>query len=301
MKSFLRKSSPLLVHLPYSSSWLVPVVLWQLLAGGCSAPVARPTGPAKDYADAGDLFSKARYDRALGYTAGFVRGAPGEFNERGRVLRAVILSGEVNAYTELADAYQKGADATKNPQWKAEFTRLHHDNLRYDAERSLGLAEVAHALTQNGTLPKELTLEAPYPRVEGPMMVAQLTRVRDGGWIDAGDQESASIEAQRMAIENVLAQLTGGDRSQARAKLTAGPVKIDGVDFGLFLGQELLTAASSFDKKHLHDPGKMKALCSEAGAASKATATLLQASPDASKEKRLKKLQDDVKEATKGV
>ena len=36
MKSFLRKSSPLLVHLPHPSSWLVPVVLWQLLVGGCS-------------------------------------------------------------------------------------------------------------------------------------------------------------------------------------------------------------------------------------------------------------------------
>ena len=198
-------------------------------------------------------------------------------------------------HAELADAYQKGAEATKNPQWKAEFIRLHHDNLRYAAERSLGLAEVAHALTQNGTLPKDLTLEVPYPKVEGPMMVAQLTRVRDGGWIEAGDQESASIEAQRMAIENVLAQLTGGDRSQARAKLTAGPVKIDGADFGLFLGQELLTAASAFD------PGKMKALCSEADAASKATATLLHASPDASKEKRLKKLQDDVKEAVRNA
>ena len=72
-------------------------------------------------------------------------------------------------------------------------------------------------------------------------------------------------------------------------------------DLGFFWGQELLTAASAFDKKHLHDPGKMKALCSEADAASKAAAALLQASPDASKEKRLKKLQDDVKEATKGV
>src|SRR5207245_9970389 len=167
---------------------------------------------------------------------------------------------------------------------KAEFIRLHHDNLRYAAERSLGLAEVAHGLTQNRTLPKDLTLDVPYPKVEGPMMVAQLTRVRDGVWIEAGDQESASIEAQRMAIENVLAQLTGGDRSQARAKLTAGPVKIDGADFGLFLGQELLTAASAFDKQHLHDPGKLEPVRREADAASKATATLVHGSSDVTKQ-----------------
>jgi hypothetical protein len=301
MKSSLRTSSPLLFHVTLPSCCLVPLLLWQFLVGGCSPPVERPTGPAKDYADAEDLFSKARYDRALGYTDVFVRATSGNYNERGRVLRTVILTGDINAYKQLAEAYEKGADLTKNQRWKADFIRLHHDSLRYAAERSLALGEVAHALTQGGSLPKELTLEAPYPKVEGPMTVAQLSRVREGGWIEAGDQESASIEAQRMAIENVLAELTGGSRSEARAKLNAGPVKIDGAQFGLFMGQELLTAASIFDKKHLHDPAKMKALCGEADAASRAAAALLKGSPDAAKEKRLKKLQDDVKDATKNI
>jgi hypothetical protein len=277
------------------------LLLWQLLVAGCSPTVQRPVGPAKDYADAEDLFGKARYDRALGYTDGFVRATSGDYNERGRVLRTVILSGDINAYKHLADAYEKGADTTKNQQWKAGFIRLHHDNMRYAAERSLALGEVAHALTEKGSLPAELTLQAPYPKVEGPVMVAELIRVTQGGWIEAGDQESASIGAQRMAIENALTELVGGSRSEARAKLDAGPVKINGAAFGLFLSQELLTAASTFDKKHLHDPAKMKALCSEADAASQATAALLKSTPDESKEKQLKKVQEDIKDATKNA
>src|SRR5262249_32049541 len=143
MKSVLRESSALPGSFARPVSWLIPAILAQLLMAACSPPVSRPTGPAKDYADAEDLFGKSRYDRALEYTRNFVKGAPGDYNDRGRVLRAIILSGDINSYKELAEAYEKGAESTKNPRYKAEFVRLRHDNLRYAGERSLALGEVA--------------------------------------------------------------------------------------------------------------------------------------------------------------
>jgi hypothetical protein len=302
MRTFLRGSSSLPGRLRGDSSGLTSTIALLLLVlpvSGCAPSTPRPTGAAKTYADAEDLFGKARYDRALGFTDGFVSGERGDYNERGRVLRIVILSGDVNAYKELSEAYQKGIEVTKNPQWKADCVRLHHDYMRYAAGRALGLGEVAHALTQGGALPKEVTLETPYPKVEGPMVLTQLTRVEEGGWLEAGDQEGAASDGQRMAIENVLADLVQGDRSKARTELNAGPVKVDGAYFGLFLGTELLSGASVFDSKHMHDPAKMKALCTEADSAAKATAALLKASPDPEKQKKLKKLQDDLKKALK--
>jgi hypothetical protein len=303
MKSYLRKSSPLPECLPCCSPLAVkfaPVILGLLLmSSACSAPVPRPTGAAKDLADAKDMFGKSRYDRALDFTDGFVRGEPGDYNERGRVLRAIILSGEVNAYKDQAETYDKGANATHNPQWKSEYLRLRHDNLQYASRRALALGEVAHALTGGGNLPKELTLEAPYPGIEGPLAVSQFARVREGGWIEPGDQEAAAIDEQRMSIENALAEALRGDRVKARAEMNAGPVKLEGAEFGLFLGNELVVGASTFDRKHLHDPAKMRALCSEADATAKATATLLKAAPDPEKQKRLKKLQDEIKTTLK--
>jgi hypothetical protein len=288
---------------PFCRSALpTPLILAEfglLLLAACSAPVARPTGAAKDYADAKDQFGKARYDRALNFTDGFVRGEPGDYNQRGRLLRIIILSGELNAFKELAEAYNKGAEATKNPQYKGDYSRLRHDSLQYATGRALALGEVAHVLMQDGSLPKELTLEAPYPRIEGPMTIAQLERVKQGGWIEAGDQEGAAIDAQRMNIENAVADAIGGDRVRARTQMNAGAVKIDGAEFGLFLGNELLAGAGTFDKKHLHDPAKLRALCAEADTAVKATTALLKENHDPAKEKRLKKLQDDLKSALK--
>ena len=304
MKSFIGMPSRLPGRLPQCSprsSSYTPAILSLFLMTACSTPVPRPTGAAKDYADAKDQFGKARYDRALTFTGGFVRGEPGDYTQRGRVLRAVILSGEINGFKELAEAYSKGAEVTKNPQWKAEYSRLRHDNLQYATSRSLALGELTHALTQGTTLPKEVTLEAPYPKVEGPMMITQLSRVKDGGWIEAGDQEGAATDAQRMGIENALADLVRGDRAKARSQMDAGPVKVDGAEFGLFLGQELLTGAGTFDKKHLHDPAKVRALCAEADTVSKATTALLKANHDPDKEKRLKKLQDDLKSTLKSA
>ena len=272
-----------------------------LLLAACSTPVQRPTGAAKNYADAKDQFGKARYDRALNFTDGFVRGEPGDYNQRGRVLRIMILSGQLNAFKELAEAYAKGAEATKNPQYKGDYSRLRHDLLQYSTGRALALGEVTHAFMQQGSLPKEVTLEAPYPKVEGPMMVAQLDRVRQGGWIEVGDQEGAAIDAQRMEMENALANAIGADRSRARSEMYAGPVKIDGAEFGLFLGKELLTGASVFDSKHLRDPAKLRAMCAEADTVIKSTSALMKDSHDPGKQKRLKKLQDDMKATLKNT
>ncbi|MCI0409894.1 MAG: hypothetical protein L0191_15260, partial [Acidobacteria bacterium] len=123
----------------------------------------------------------------------------------------------------------------------------------------------------------------------------QLAKVMEGGWIDPDEQETAGKDALLKGINNSLADLVGGDRSKARASLSAGPVMIDGADFGIYLGRQLVTAASMFDKKHMRDSSKLKLICGEADEAAQGVAASLKEKPSKDKERALKKLQDDIK------
>ena len=95
----------------------------------CSAPVPKPTGPAADYQDAKDMFKRSRFDRALEFSDGLASATPAtKYTERAQVLRVVIFTGQLESCKDLAEAYAKGADATKNAHFKAEYERLRHDN-----------------------------------------------------------------------------------------------------------------------------------------------------------------------------
>jgi len=105
-----------------SSRWLIWIALACALILSCSPPVERPTGPAGDYDDAKDMFKRGRFDRALEFTDGLATSTPPtKFTERARVLRAVIFTGQLKSAKELAEAYSKGADQTKNPHFMAEY------------------------------------------------------------------------------------------------------------------------------------------------------------------------------------
>jgi hypothetical protein len=267
-----------------------------IFLAGCGPTIQRPAGPAGDYSDATDLFEKGKISRAIQFSEGLANASPPTpYTDRARVLRVVIFSGEVKAYKELADAYSSGWEKTKGPNFRSEFGSQRQNNLQYGVEAALNLNQVAGQLTKGGTIPKDLTLEAPYPTSEGPMVVAQLNRVRDGGGIASGDQDAAAIDAQRKGIDNTLGEIVGGDRATARNALKAGPVKLDSFKFAIFLAQQLENGAGIFDKKHMHDPEKYRRLYREVDEVAKAALAMLKDNPDKEKEKEVKKLQDEIK------
>lgn len=281
---------------------LVPIGFSLALILGCSPPVQRPVGPAADYEDAKEMFKRGRFDRALEFTDGLAKSSPPtSFTDRARVLRVIIFSGRIKAYKELADVYQKGVDNTKNPHFKGVFGQQRHDNLQYGAASALGLGETAHQFAGSGAFPKELSLEAPWPAAEGPAEVRDLARVSEGGWIEPEQQEAAALDEVRKGIDDALAEAVQGDRAKARAAMTAGPVKLDGVDFALYLGKALVEGASFFDRKHIRDPQKLRVLSNQADDVAKAALALLKEKPDKEKEKEVKKLQDKIKAAEKYV
>ena len=272
------------------------------LALSCSAPAPRPTGPAADYEDAKDMFKRGRFDRALELTDKLARASPAtDFTERAQVLRVVIYTGQIKSYKELVDAYAKGADATTSTHIKAEYGRLRHDIIQEGMMAALGLAETAHQLLDGGKVSKELTLEAPYPSVEGPLEVADLAQVRTGGWIGPDHQDSAAIDSLNKAIDDALAEVVSGDRSKARSALASGSTQISGLDFALFLGNQLVVAASMANRKYGYDPPKLRTVCNEGNEAVKAAEGLLKEAPDKDKEGQLKKLEDQIKTTLKSV
>jgi hypothetical protein len=284
----------------YIRRLIVPGLLSLILIASCSAPVPPPKGVAYEFDAAKDMFKKGQYNRALEFADGASTATPpNEFTERSRVLQVVIYSGLVNGYTELVDAYGEGTEKTKNPQFQGEFSRLRHDYLQYGSRAALGLGEVAQRITEGDTVSKEYTLEAPYPSAEGPVEVEQLKHVMEGAWIEPEDQEAAATDAQRKGIDDALAGLFGGDRAKARAAMEAGPVKIDGADFAIYLGGQVLHGAKLFDLKHMRDLQKMRVLCNVADQAAKAALALLKENPNKDKEKAAKKLQQDIQAVAK--
>ncbi len=289
---------PRILYHTLSGRALLPVWLVVALALSCSPPQPRPTGVAYEYDSAKDMLRKGRFDRALEFSEAPAKASPpNAFTQRSQVFQVVVRSGLINGYKELVEAYQEGAEATRNPHFKGEYSRQRNDSLQYASRLALGLAEVAHLMTETKELMKEYTLEAPYPTTEGPLTLPQLAKVSDGGWIEPDEQDAVAKDAQLKGVEDALADIVGGDRSKARAALDAGPVKIDGIDFGLYLGRQLLVGASLFDKKHGRDSQKLRTLCGEASDAATAVGELLKENPNRDKEKALKTLQADIKTA----
>jgi len=295
------------MHPPYysplqSCRMFVVVLIALALTLSCAPPVQRPTGPAAEYDAAKDVFRRGRLAQALEFTEGLATASPPtSYTGRARLLRAVIYTGQIKSYKELVDAYAKGAENTKNPHFKAEYERLRHDNLQYGARAALGLAETVHQLVPEGIIGKEHTLEVPYPATEGPFEVKALFRVKEGGWVEPDQQEMAAIESMQKGVDDALADIVAGDRSKARTLLSAGPVKMDGVDLALFLGNQLLEGASIFDRKHDRDPQRLRTVCGEAEEVAKAALELLKENPNKEKEKAVKKLQDQIKATLKNT
>lgn len=266
----------------------------------CSPSQPRLTGVAYEYDSAKDMLQKGRFDKALEFSEAPAKASPpNAFTYRAQVFQVVVYGGLIHGYGELADAYRKGSETTKIPGYKAAYERQRNDALQYGSRLALNLAELAHMLNQFKSLEKEYTLDAPYPSKEAPLTLPQLSRVMEGGWIDPDDQETASKDALLKGISDALAGILGGDRSKARTELAAGPVQLNGADFGLYMSRQLLYGASLFDKKHGRDSTKLKLICGEASATADIVATMLKEAPDKNREKALKKLQDDIKTTLK--
>jgi hypothetical protein len=279
---------------------LVRVGLIACLAGwlaGCSGShQPRLTGVAYEYDSAKDMLKKGRFDKALEFSeAPAMAVPPNEFTLRAQALQVAVYSGMIRGYGELADAYTKGAETTKNIGFKTAYERQRNDALQYGSRLGLALAQLSHHITEFKSLEKEYTLDAPYPSQEAPLTLPELARVREGGWIDPDEQVKVGKDALLKGVNDSLASMLASDRTKARTALAAGPVKIDGADFGLFLGKELHYAATLFDRKHLRDSAKLRLVCGEATEVADIVAAMLKQNPNKDREKALKKLQDDIK------
>jgi hypothetical protein len=279
--------------------WILTLLLTLFLAACSSAP-SPPKGANVDYQEAKVMFKQGNLDRALSLTdamAAANTNSPGTLNAR--VLRAVIYSGRIDAYRELTDTYKKGAEVTTKAQSVASYNRRRSNALQYGSEAALNLGEVVMQVTSKPDFPKEFTLDAPWPDVEGPQVIDAFARIRRGAWVPEDAQDSAGLDAQHNAIIRILGEVVGGDRSKARTALEAGPVKLNGLDFALFLEKQMGEGVELFGPKYLANPGQLKTLCGAAERLYPPIETMLKENPDKAKEAKFKKLQKQIKDAEK--
>lgn len=277
--------------------WVLPVLLILFLAG-CSSSVSPPKGSGVDYQQAQIMFKQGDLDRALSLTDAMAEAkANGPETVKARVLRAVIYSARIDAYRELADTYRKGSSIATKSQAVSSYNRRRSNALQYGGEAALSLGEVVMQLTSKPDFPKEVTLDAPWPNVEVPKVIDALARIRRGAWVPEEAQESAGLDAQHKGIADVLAELVGGNRSKARAAMEAGPVKLDGLDFALFLEKQMVDGLELFGPKYLANPGQLKTLCDVTTRLGPTIEALLKEKPDKTKQAEFEKAQKQIKDA----
>ena len=283
-----------------SSRLWIPAVSLSVFLTACSSSVSPLKAPGVDYQQARVMFKQGNLDRPLSLTDSMASGSPGDPDTlNARVLRAVIFSGQVRAYKEMADTCKKGSQIATNPRFMASYNRRRSNALQYGSNAALNLGEVIMEFTAAPDFPKEVALDAPWPSVEGPEVISALARIREGGWVPEDEQDTAVLDARRKGIDEVLGEFVGGDRSKARTEMRAGPVKISGLDFALFLEKQMVNGLALFGPQYLGDPGQLKTLCGVADRLVPPITTMLKANPDKAKEEELKKLQKQIKDAEK--
>lgn len=154
-------------------------------------------------------------------------------------------------------------------------------------------------LTSKPDFPKEFTLDAPWPDVEGPKAIAAFARIQRGAWVPEDAQDSAGLDVQHKAIAEVLAELLGGDRHNARTAMGGGPVKLNGLDFALFLERHMVDGLELFGPKYLANPGQLKTLCDVTTRLGPPIEAMLKDKPDKTKEAEFNKAQKQIKDAGK--
>lgn len=279
--------------------WILTILLSLFLAA-CSSSVSPPKGAGVDYQQAKVMFKQGDLDRALSLTDAMAEEKtdnPDTLNAR--VLRAIIYSGRIDAYRELADTYKKGSDIATKSQAVTSYNRRRSNALQYGGEAALNLGEVVMQMTSKPDFPKELTLDAPWPDAEAPLVIDAFARIRRGAWVPEEAQDRAGLDAQHKGIDDVLAELVGGDRSKARASMEAGPVKLNGLDFALFLEKQIVEGLDLFGPKYLANPGQLKALSDVANRLGSPIEATLKENPDKGKEAAFKKFQKQIKDAEK--
>lgn len=269
---------------------------------GCSSS-NQPAGPAGVYAKAKAIFAKSAN---LGYDADIDAlqklsdaDPPTDYTTRARVLRLVYLSGQVQGYRTLSEAYAKAADAAKPAALKSEYNGLRRNIDQRGAELTLRLGEVAMQLTKGGELPKDLVLDLPYPNVDAPPAIAPLETARTGLETSREEQAQAELLATHIGIVNALAAILHTDRAKAQSEMNAGPVTIDPTEFRMFVADQIMAGAVFYDPKHLYDPTHYKLLVGVAQDALQPVQATLKQNPDPDCAKRLKKLQDQIKSGLK--
>jgi len=131
--------------------------------------------------------------------------------------------------------------------------------------------------------------------------VADLSKISLGAWVEPDKQEIDAVDSLNKGIEDALAETVAGDRSKARNALASGSTTLNGLDFTIYLGNQILEAGSLFDRKHSNDPMKQRTVCNEGFEAVKAAESLLKETPDPDKEKQVKKLEDQIKATLKKI
>jgi len=224
---------------------------------GPSAP--QPGTPAFYWAAANQTWAAGDYVKTLDNLAR-IADSQNDFTARARPWRIVTAAGIAQGYVDLADAFEKGAHATR--QRPAEFLRQMNAYRTSASRASLQLVEAYRAFSSKGA---SVPLEFAWPPVGSAAFPQRLPQIRAGTLLAADQMDAVELAMLQRGVLLAVTRVTGAeeDAVKAQAALNANH-SVTQEQFSVGVAQQMFQLASLYGSTKMDMPNKRDLLYSQA-------------------------------------
>lgn len=244
-------------------NWTLPAAVGILLfAAGCSSgpQPPQPGTPEFTWSAAKTTYAAGDFLKTNDNLTQLANGTS-DYTVRAKPLVIVVSSGIATAYSELADNFEKGAEANRdNP---TPFRRQVNLFRSQASAAAMQTAESVHEFLQSKP-PDNITLELGYPGGSATPPIS-LQRVAKGMILP--DAEIAALQKE-MLRRGVLLAMTravgaGDDTAKSLELFKAGSATVAKPAFALQSAKVLLELADLYSPKKLDQPNRLNLLTQE--------------------------------------
>jgi len=229
-------------------------------SSGPSAP--QPGTPAFYWATAKTTWNSGDYVKALDNLAP-VADTQNEFTARARPWRIVTAAGIARGYMDLADAYEKGAHATR--QRSAPFLRQMNAYRSSASRASLQVVEAFRAFSSQANPTPAVPFDFPWPPAGNAADPQRLPQISGGALLSPDQTDAIEVAMIQRGVLLAVTAATGAgeDAVKAQAAINANH-GVPAEDFKVGVAQQMFQLAALYGATKMDMPNKRDLLYSEA-------------------------------------
>ncbi len=238
--------------------WVISVLAAATLAVSCSTGEGPPApGTPKFYwAAAQETFLASNYTKASQHLEKVPR-KEGEYADRVRPWRLILLSGLMQGYVNIAEGYEQGA--RNNKASPTRFRRGMSDFRSMSAQQAMQFGE-AYMEFEKQAGKGDVSIAFPFPSRGSLAMPPQMRRIAEGVILPPAEIEEGHRAMLERAVMEAVCQAVGakGDAPRAQQLLKTPPIQVPRATFELALADALYGAGKLFGPAKLSQPDRQE-------------------------------------------